>query len=232
MAIKIARVIGVLNKLKHIIPQHILLTIYNSLIQPHLIYGLYLWGLNCKRLRILQKKAVRILAFRPYISHSTSIFKTLKIRKLEDLYTMQLYKFYYKNTNNLLPSYFNSFTPYYNNENHNHDLRHRILRVPMTRHEYYVQCTKYQLLRLIRETPHIDLNRCTQLNIVQFLAYFKYSFINNYNPVLQVTTLSCLWFTDIHTLWYKFLSRWSCQIIIVDFYHLTRDISSTLHTIF
>ena len=28
---------------------------------------------------------------------------------------MQLYKFYYKNTNNLLPSYFNSFTPYYNN---------------------------------------------------------------------------------------------------------------------
>ena len=34
---------------------------------------------------------------------------------------MQLYKFYYKNTNNLLPSYFNSFTPCYNNENHNHD---------------------------------------------------------------------------------------------------------------
>ena len=42
MAIKIASVIGVLNKIKHIFPQHILLTIYNSLIQPHLIYGLYL----------------------------------------------------------------------------------------------------------------------------------------------------------------------------------------------
>ena len=38
-AIKISRVIGVLNKLKNIFPQHILLTIYNSLIQPHLIYG-------------------------------------------------------------------------------------------------------------------------------------------------------------------------------------------------
>ena len=99
---------------------------------------------------------------------------------------MQLYKFYYKNTNNLLPSYFNSFTPYYNNENHNHDLKYRILRLPMTRHEYYVQCTKYQLLRLIRETPHIDLNRCTQLNIVQFSPYFKYSFINNYNPVCNL----------------------------------------------
>ena len=66
MAIKIAKVIGVLNKLKHIFPQHILLTIYNSLIQPHFIYGLHLWGLNCKRLKILQKKVVRILTFRPY----------------------------------------------------------------------------------------------------------------------------------------------------------------------
>ena len=74
---QILRVIGVLNKLKHIFPQHILLTIYNSLIQPHLIYGLY-----CKRLKILQKKAVRILAFRPYISHSTPIFKNLKIQQL------------------------------------------------------------------------------------------------------------------------------------------------------
>ena len=61
-----------------------------------------------------------------------------------------------------------------------------ILRLPMTRHEYYVQCTKYQLLRLIRETPHIDLNRSTQLNIVQFSADFKYSFINNYNPVCNL----------------------------------------------
>ena len=157
MAIKIARVIGVLNKLKHTFSQHILLTIYNSLIQPHLIYGLYLWGLNCKRLKILQKKAVRILAFHLYISHSTPIFKTLKILKLKDLYTIQLYKFYYINTNNLLPSYFNSFTPYYNNEIHYHNLRYRILRLPMARHEYFVQCTKYQLLRLIRETPQLTL---------------------------------------------------------------------------
>ena len=44
-AIKILRVIGVLNKLKHIFPQHILPTIYSSLKQPHLICGLYLWGL-------------------------------------------------------------------------------------------------------------------------------------------------------------------------------------------
>ena len=63
MAIKIARVIGVLNKLKHIFPQHILLTIYNSLIKPHFIYGLYLWGLNCKQLKILQRKQLESSPF-------------------------------------------------------------------------------------------------------------------------------------------------------------------------
>ena len=138
------------------------------------------------RLKILQKKAVRILAFRPYISHSTPIFKNLKILQLEDLYTMQLYKFYYKNTNNLLPPYFSSFTPFYNSENHNHNLRNNIIRLPMTRHEYFVQCTKYQLLKVIRETPQDDINRCTQLNIIQFSAYFKYSIINNYNPLCNL----------------------------------------------
>ena len=94
---------------------------------------------------------------------------------------MQLYKFYYKNTNNPLPSYFNSFTPYYNNGNHNHDLRYRILRLPMTRHEYFVQCTKYQLLKLVRETPQLDLNRCTQLNIVQIWRTL--------NILLSITTV-------------------------------------------
>ena len=120
------------------------------------------------------------------MSHFTLVFKIFKILQLEDLYTMQLYKFYYKNTNNLLPSYFNSFTPYYNNENHNHDVRYRILRLPMTRHEYFVQCTKYQILRLIRETLPLDLNKCAQLNSVQFSAYFKYSIINNHNPVCNI----------------------------------------------
>ena len=86
---KNCRVIGILHKLRHSFPQRILRLIYNSLIHPHLIYGLYLWVFNPKRLTILQKRAVRILALRPYLSHSTPLFKSLKILKLEDLYIIQ-----------------------------------------------------------------------------------------------------------------------------------------------
>ena len=187
ISIKVARVIGILSKLKHIFPRNILRTIYNSLIHPHLIYGLYLnWGFSPKRLIILQKKAVRTISLSRYLSHSTPLFKNLKILKIDDQYSIQLYKLYYKNTNNLLPSYFNSFTPYYNNEEHSHNLRSMTLRLPMTRREFFVQSTKYQLLKLVRETSVIDLNRTVSSTIYQFSAFFKYSIINRYDPFCTI----------------------------------------------
>ena len=161
-------------------------TIYNSFIHPYLIYGLYLWGFSPKRLTVLQKKAVRILSLRPYVSHSTPLFQNLKILKIEDQYSIQLYKLYYKNTNNLLPHYFNGFTPYYNNEEHGHNLRSTTLRLPMTRREFFVQSTKYQFPRLVRDTPVIDLNRTDNSTICQFSTFFKYSIINRYDPVCVI----------------------------------------------
>ena len=70
---------------------------------------------------------------------------------LKDLYRIPLYKIYYKNIHNILPVYFQRFSPNYNNGTaHNHNLRHQALRLPMTRKEYYVQSTKYQLHNPIR----------------------------------------------------------------------------------
>ena len=44
IAIKISKVIGILHKLKYTFPKDILLTIYKSLILPHLNYGLLFNG--------------------------------------------------------------------------------------------------------------------------------------------------------------------------------------------
>ena len=91
-------------------------------------------GIQTKTQNCAPEKAVRIIAFRPYISHSTSAFKELQILMLKDLYYIQLYKIYYKNVNNLLPAYFQTFTPNYNDGiDHNHYLRYNALRLPMTR---------------------------------------------------------------------------------------------------
>ena len=47
-SIKIARIIGILRKLKRILPRHILRLIYNSLIHPHLLYGFKPMGIQTK----------------------------------------------------------------------------------------------------------------------------------------------------------------------------------------
>ena len=185
----------ILRKLKRTFPQYILRTIYNSLIHPHLIYGLDLWGFKHKCITVLQKKAMRTLTFQPYISHTTSAFIGLKMLMLEDLYKIQLYKIYCKNVKNILPEYFQTFTPYYNTAaDHNHNFRYTTLRLPITKGVYYhVHCTKYQYLKLIRETSQLDLDRCLTLTITQFIAHFKYAIIATYiQPSVQQNELLCL----------------------------------------
>ena len=53
---KISRTIGVLNKLKHILPQHIKTIIYNTLILPHLNYCILCWGFKSNIVFALQKR--------------------------------------------------------------------------------------------------------------------------------------------------------------------------------
>ena len=92
---------------------------------------------------------------------------------------------YYKNVKNLLPSYFRSFTPQFN-DGDNHDLRHNILRLPMTKREYFVKCTLYQFLKLIRESPLVEINRNAYTTIVQFSGHFKYAIINQYDSICTI----------------------------------------------
>ena len=47
---KISQTIGVINKLKHLIPQKTLLTTYNSLIFPHINYCILAWGHDSNRI--------------------------------------------------------------------------------------------------------------------------------------------------------------------------------------
>ena len=67
---------------------------------------------------------------------------------LDELYNIQLYQIYNKNVKNILPEYFRTFILDYNTAtDHNHDFKYTTLRLPMTKREYYVQCTKYQYLK-------------------------------------------------------------------------------------
>ena len=62
----------------------------------------------------------------------------------------------------------------------------------MTKQEYYVQCTKYQYLKLIRETSQLDLDRCLTSTITQFIAHFKYYHSSIQPSVQKKETAMCV----------------------------------------
>ena len=96
IALKISKTIGIINKLKHFLPSFILHTLYNSLILPHIHYGLLIWGYRYERIFKLKKKVIRIITLSKYNSHSEPLFKSLKLLKIKVILKLQQLKFIYK----------------------------------------------------------------------------------------------------------------------------------------
>ena len=74
IANSISRKIGMLCQIRKFTSQRVSKLLYNSIIQPHLTYGIALWGGNngpgISRLNKLQKKAIRIITGASRMDHS------------------------------------------------------------------------------------------------------------------------------------------------------------------
>ena len=75
-----------INRVKHILCNDALLTLFHSFVNSPFIYCLQAWSCGLEssisRLIILQKKALRILTWSRYNSHTAHLFKDLKILPL------------------------------------------------------------------------------------------------------------------------------------------------------
>ena len=153
---KLSKVIGILYRLRYVVPEQILLIIYNSLFISHINYGLLLWGKDSSRIFRLQKKAIRIITGSEYLAHTEPLFKHLGILKVHDIYYLKLLKFYYNLSCNLLPSYFNGYLDVIHIEvNHRYMLRpaaRPAIQLPRTRLVLSESRVLYQLIELINNT--------------------------------------------------------------------------------
>ena len=81
VACKISRTIYTLTRLKKFLPLSILKMLYNSLILPHLSYGILTWGSKPGRLIKLQKWAIRTINNSKYNSHTEPLLKKNNLLK-------------------------------------------------------------------------------------------------------------------------------------------------------
>ena len=97
--------------MKYILPISSLKTLFSSLIQSHINYGLSIWGTShtLNKVYKLQNKSVRIIHNKPYNYHTEPLFKHSKILKIEDQYKLNAVTLKHQLKHNKLPTSFNSF---------------------------------------------------------------------------------------------------------------------------
>ena len=109
----ISRNIGVLNKLKHFVPDKILHTLYCTLVMPYINYGILIWGnaanVYLDKIFKLQKWALRTISNSHYRAHSSPLFANFKILNVFDSFKLELSMFMYKHFNSKLPETFNKY---------------------------------------------------------------------------------------------------------------------------
>ena len=101
---QISQSCGIMAKLRHLLPQRVLLTLYNLLILSYLNYCPLIWA-GCSsenklsKILTLQKKSVKIITKSSFTAHASPLFKKLNLVTINDLGQIQLAVFMYKFSN-------------------------------------------------------------------------------------------------------------------------------------
>ena len=124
---KLARTCGVLYKIRPFLPTETLICLYNSLFISFLQYGIAVLGQTCASytdpIIKLQKRAVMIISHQTFLSHTTPIFKTLKLPTLPDIFKLRLLTFIFESLNKLAPHFFHNYFSL-NSSIHSYETRH------------------------------------------------------------------------------------------------------------
>ena len=112
---KIARVVGILYKLKYLLPENAMLNLYYALVHSNHIYGILVWGNTfpsyLSKLSKLQNKAIRIVTGKNWNDSANPLYQKLNILPLVSLLNFEISKFVCQHDKSKLPtSFLNYFT--------------------------------------------------------------------------------------------------------------------------
>lgn len=189
---KISRSVGVIKRLNKTLPQHTLLTLYHSLIEPHIRYGILAWGTKIERISKLQKKAIRAICCAKYNAHTSPLFKTLGLLTVHDMLKLESLKFFYKFIHDSLPAHFS--TIFINPDrvivHHDHNTRHRNTFHPFHPNKSFCKnCIRYTVPHIMTNIPDSIKEKVHTHSIRGLATYFKTVTLRTYEP--ECTIANC-----------------------------------------
>ena len=180
----VSKIIGVLYKIKYFVPDHVLKSLYNTLILPHLNYCNIVWGntypTRLQKLFLLQKKAVRIITNSSHLTHTPPLFSKLSLLNIFDIHRHQCAIFVYKFIHKQLPVNFDSyFLSKHDVHSHNTRTSHHLF-APSVNCDLFKRSILYNGVKVWNQCDFSIKN----LNSVKLFANkLKISFLNNYDHV-------------------------------------------------
>ena len=182
---KIARSSGILHRLRNFYPQSVLFIICNTLILPHFHYCLLLWESVIKEnhsLHLLQKKALPIITNSDYLAHTEPICKKLRIIKILDMFSVALWKLYYKLMSNKLPDFFTSMKPVIPAVTERYEIRNLSFYTPIIKHKFAECSLHYWLIKQLNSENCLTLltNKVNMNSFYSFKVFIKNRILSSY----------------------------------------------------
>ena len=102
-----AKCTAIINRIKHIVRKESLSFLHTSLIEPHLIYCVEVWGIayksNLHPLHVRQNRVIRLVCKTGYLEHTVELLRSLYVLPFYDLIRYKIAIFMYKIYHETLP---------------------------------------------------------------------------------------------------------------------------------
>ena len=144
-------------------------------------HEILVWGFEYQRLVKLQKRCIRTICCAKYNAHTEPLFKSLNLMKIEDIFTCQALKFYYKYVHDKLPRYFSNLLSY-NSFYHDYPTRQQTnLHLAVSRTSQSSLCLRHYLPKLIQTLPSCVIDKVFTHSFPGFVYYMKWYYMEKYN---------------------------------------------------
>lgn len=167
-----------LNRNRYRLPTSVKILIYHSLFASHINYTHLVWGTttesNLRKIHLLQKKIIRIIANVPYHNHTEHLFKHYNIPTIYSLYNRSLLRIWHSNLSSE-NSVFNEIACLQKNTA-TYITRHgEYWSIPPSRTNYGLQMTKNKLPRLLNSfhDAGIDIINITRSELLSLIRTFS-----------------------------------------------------------
>ena len=182
LSTKVSKSIGILYKLKSLLPLYILKVLYICLILPHFYMAFWYGEQILMNLLNYRKKAVRVISNRTYNAHIEGIFKNLQLLKIPDIYKQCVLKFYFQYFHSQLPSYLQPFAYTFRMDIHEYNTRNKTaLNTGQVTIKAAQNSIRNMTSKIVNTTPDIIINKIFTHSLNGFTTYVKQYYIAEYS---------------------------------------------------